>query len=65
MKMKRKYKEITKDTIISARLTDDELKNVKQLMENTNMTASEIMRKGFHMLTERFNDAGALSSSCL
>jgi len=65
MKMKRKYKEITKDTIISARLTDDELKNVKQLMEDTNLSASEIMRKGFHMLIERFNDVGALNSSCL
>ena len=63
--MKRKYKEITKDTIVSARISDDEMNNVKQLMEVTNLSASEIMRKAFHLQVERFNEAGVLSSSCL
>ena len=63
--MKRKYKEITMDTIVSARINDDEMENVKQLMEMTNLSASEIMRKAFHLQVERFSDAGILSSSCL
>lgn len=63
--MTRKYKEITKDTIVSARITDDEMKSVKQLMEATNLSASEIMRKAFHLQVERFNEVGALSSSWL
>jgi hypothetical protein len=61
--MKRKYKEITKDTIVSARITDDEMKNVRQLMEATNLSASEIMRKAFHLQVERFHHVGELSSS--
>ena len=63
--MKRKYKEITKDTIVSARITDDEMYNVRQLMEATKLSASELMRKAFHLQVERFNEAGSLSSSCL
>jgi hypothetical protein len=63
--MKRKYKEITKDTIVSARISDDEMYNVKQLMEVTNLSASEIMRKAFHLQVARFSDAEILSSSCL
>lgn len=62
---RRKYKEITKDTIVSARINDDEMESVKQLMEVTNLSASEIMRKAFHLQVERFMEAGALSSSCL
>ena len=63
--MKRKYKEITKDTIVSVRVSDGEMYNVKQLMEMTNLSASEILRKAFHIQVERFNENGALSSSCL
>lgn len=65
MKVKRKYKEITKDTIVSARITDDEMCKVRQLMEVTNLSASELLRKAFHLQVERFNENGALSSSCL
>jgi Ribbon-helix-helix protein, copG family len=59
--MKRKYKEITKDTIISARISDDEMLNVKQLMEVTNMSASEVMRRAFHLQVERFNQAATMN----
>ena len=52
--MKRRYKEITKDTIISARISDGEMDSVKQLMLMTNMSASEIMRKAFHIQLQRF-----------
>lgn len=63
--MRRKYKEITKDTIVSARISDDEMESVKQLMEVTHLSASEVMRKAFHLQVERFSHAGILSSSCL
>jgi hypothetical protein len=63
--MRRKYKEITKDTIVSARISDDEMKSVKLLMEVTNLSAAEIMRKAFHLQVARFNEVGALGSSCL
>jgi len=62
--MKRKYKEITKDTVISARITDEEMKNVKQLMEVTNLPASEVMRRAFYLQIARFSEAGAVSSAC-
>ncbi len=65
MSTRRKYKEITKDTIVSARITDDEMYNVRQLMQETNLSASEIMRKAFHLQVQRFHENGALSSSCL
>lgn len=63
--MRRKYKEITKDTIVSARISDNEMKSVKLLMEVTNLSAAEIMRKAFHLQVARFNEVGALGSSCL
>ena len=65
MSTRRKYKEITKDTIISARINDDEMYNVRQLMEVTKLSASEIMRKAFHLQVERFHENGALNSSFL
>lgn len=58
--MKRKYKEITKDTIVSARFSDDEMYKVKQLMQVTKLSASEIMRKAFQLQVQRFNTTGAL-----
>ncbi|MHB8122946.1 MAG: hypothetical protein ACYDG4_12410 [Desulfuromonadaceae bacterium] len=63
--MTRKYKAITKDTIVSARISDDEMYSVRQLMDLTNLSASEIMRKAFHLQVERFNEIEALNSSCL
>ncbi len=63
--MKRKYKDITKDTVISARITNEEMNNVRQLMEVSNLSASEIMRKAFHLQVARFSAAGALNSACL
>ena len=63
--MGRKYKEITKDTIVCARISDDEMLNVKQLMEVTNMSASEIMRKAFHLQVERFSQAATMINTSL
>jgi hypothetical protein len=49
----------TKPTIISARISDEEMENVRQLMEETHMSASEIMRSAFQLQIQRFNGAGA------
>ena len=48
----------TKAKIISARINDEEMENVKQLMEVTHMSASEIMRSAFQLQIKRFNGAG-------
>lgn len=50
----------TKPTIISARISDDQMENVKQLMEETHMSASEIMRSAFQLQIERFYGDGAV-----
>jgi Ribbon-helix-helix protein, copG family len=55
----------TKAKIISARISDDEMENVKQLMEVTHMSASEIMRSAFLLQIERFNGTGTISDSNL
>lgn len=49
----------TKRKIVSVRISDDEMYNVKQLMEATHMSASEIMRSAFLLQIQRFNGAGA------
>jgi hypothetical protein len=49
----------TKAKIVSARISDGEMENVKQLMEVTHMSASEIMRSAFLLQIQRFNGAGA------
>lgn len=63
--MKRKYKEITKDTVISVRISDDEMLNVKQLMGVTSLSASEIMRRAFHLQVERFNQTATMINAAL
>lgn len=60
--MRNKLYALTKPTIISARISDNELENVEKLMEETHMTASQIMRKAFLMLVERYK-AGHLHGS--
>jgi hypothetical protein len=52
--MRSKLHTCTKGKIVSARISDGELENVRQLMELTNLTPSEIMRKAFHLQIERF-----------
>jgi hypothetical protein len=49
----------TKPNVISVRISDDEMKRIEELMEKTNMKASEVLRKGFQLLTERFSEGGA------
>lgn len=61
--MRDKLYAFTKTKIVSARISDDELENVERLMEQTNMTASQIMRRAFQMMIERLNETGQLNSS--
>ncbi|OGR27398.1 MAG: hypothetical protein A2X83_03240 [Desulfuromonadales bacterium GWD2_54_10] len=63
--MRKTHYMFTKPRIVSARISDDEMENVKQLMEVTSMSASELMRKAFQLQRERFNVAGMLSNSNL
>ncbi len=53
----------TKATIVSARISDDEMERVRHLMETTRMSASEIMRRSFLLRIERFNETGLLADS--
>jgi len=55
----------TKAKIISARINDDEMENVKHLMEVTHMSASQVMRSAFLLQIERFNGTGTLTDSRL
>ncbi|HEY3309962.1 MAG TPA: ribbon-helix-helix protein, CopG family [Desulfuromonadaceae bacterium] len=61
--MRDKLYTFTKPTIVSARISDKQLESVERLMEETNMTASQIMRRAFQMMIERFNETGRLHSS--
>lgn len=63
--MRSKLYTCTKGKIVSARISDDELEHVKQLMERTNMSPSEIMRRAFQLQIERFSDAGATGATAL
>jgi hypothetical protein len=63
--MRSKLYTSTKAKIISARINDDEMENVKQLMEATHMSASEVMRSAFLLQIERFNATGTLADSSL
>lgn len=60
--MRSKLYTATKGKIVSARISDDEMESVKQLMQATNMTASQIMHSAFLLQIERFSAAEPLSS---
>lgn len=48
--MNRKDKKVTKYAVVSARISDDELASIKQMMHKTNLSTSELMRKAIHLL---------------
>lgn len=41
-----------KPTVISVRVTDDQMEDIRRLMENKKMSASEIMREAFYVFAE-------------
>lgn len=63
--MRRKLKDTTKDRVISLRISDEEMEHVRQLMEVTNLSASELMRKAFHLQVHRLTRMAAMGSSGL
>lgn len=63
--MRSKLYTCTKGKIVSARISDGEMENVRHLMEMTKMSASEIMRSAFQLQIERFNGAGAVRNHSL
>ena len=44
----------TRPHIICMRVNDDEMESMKELMEKTNLKASEMIRHGFNILATRF-----------
>ena len=44
-----KYRVPQKPYVISLRISDDEMKNIRELMQVTNKAASELMREAFHL----------------
>jgi len=61
--MRKKLYTFTKPTIVSARISDDEMESVERLMEVTNMTASQLMRQAFRLMVERFKENDQLHST--
>jgi hypothetical protein len=57
--MRSKLYTCTKGKIVSARISDGEMDNVRQVMEMSKMSASEVMRSAFLLQIERFMGAGA------
>lgn len=57
--MRKRLYAFTKSNIVSARISDRERENIERLMEATNMKPSEIMRKAFQLMKERYMEPGA------
>lgn len=56
--MRNRLYALTRTNIVSARISDEEMENIERVMEATNMKASEIMRKAFHLLRQRYSEPG-------
>ena len=56
--MPRKYKNPRKPNIVSMRIADDEMENIQRLMEQTNKSASDIMRDAFSMFRSHWEMSG-------
>jgi len=57
--MPRKYKNPKKPNIVSMRIADDEMENIQRLMEQTNKSASDIMRDAFSMFKAHWEMSGS------
>jgi len=44
-----KYKLSQKHHVVSLRISDDEMKQIRELTQLTNKAASELMREAFHL----------------
>lgn len=63
--MRNKLYTCTKGKIVSTRISDDEMEQVRQLMELTNMSPSEIMRSAFQLKIERLKNAGSTGNAAV
>jgi len=61
--MRDKLYTFTKSRIVCVRISDDELENVEKLMERTNKSASEIMRRSFLLMVERLNETEIIKNA--
>ncbi|BEH09310.1 MULTISPECIES: ribbon-helix-helix protein, CopG family [Geobacter] len=52
----------TKPTVISVRVTDEQMEEVKRLMEKMKMSASDIMREAFFQFADKVERAGRLDA---
>lgn len=57
--MRKRLYAFTKSNIVSARISNAERENIERVMEATNMKPSEIMRKAFQLMSERYMEPGA------
>ena len=57
-----KYKSPHKPNVISMRISDDEMKVVKELMDFTNKGASELMRDAFRLFMEQATPASRVTA---
>lgn len=63
--MSRKYKDPKKPNIISVRVSDDEMKDVQQLMDLSSKRASELMREAFVLLKMKWRASPTDSQAIL
>lgn len=56
-----KYKTPLKPYVVSMRISEDEMENIRELMQVTNKAASEVMREAFHLF--KTNVAQTLTQS--
>uniref|UniRef100_A0A831UCS2 Ribbon-helix-helix protein, CopG family n=1 Tax=Geobacter metallireducens TaxID=28232 RepID=A0A831UCS2_GEOME len=52
----------TKPTVISVRVTDEQMEEVKRLMEKMKMSASDIMREAFFRFADKVERADRLDA---
>ncbi|AJE02738.1 ribbon-helix-helix protein, CopG family [Geobacter pickeringii] len=52
----------TKPTIVSVRVTDEQMEGIRRLMETTKKSASDIMREAFGMLAEKLERSERLDA---
>lgn len=52
----------TKPTIVSVRVTDEQMEGIRRLMEATKKSASDIMREAFDMFAEKLERSERLDA---
>jgi predicted transcriptional regulator len=50
----RKYKAQKKTNVISIRVSDEEMEGIQQMIQATNMRASQVMREAFQLMAKQW-----------